>query len=409
MKKKILILLTRFPYPPVDGTKSKILNNIILALKKEYEIGFCIITSEKPTERQISFFEKLGKLKFFHISKIKFYWCAIKTLFSKNPIQTGCYYFGEADEWIKRDINKYDAIYVHTIRLGRYIEELDTFLKNKILLDFNDAISLTYKNGKKYASIFWRIIYSIEQKRVLKYEMKIIKALKNFNIVSKRDKDYLLNQSDLRDENINRIIFSNIGHGVSDDLLKYTYLGKKNGLVFIGNLHYPSNFDSVEYFCENIWPPLKQKRPDLIFTVIGKGRELFKKKYPDVTFKGYVENPYPIIAEHKIFIAPIRFGAGMMTKVLDALTLGMPVITTSLCADGIIETKNDNFLIVKDADDINGWIDSINNLLDNDDLSRQIGTKAREVMIKNYLNSNIQQQFIQRFDKIISDDENKSN
>lgn len=398
--RKVLIFLTRMPYPPVDGTRFKIFNNIMQGLKPDFNLEFCIVTDDKVKKSQVEYLENnFGKVHLFLHEKWRFYLNVLKSIFSRLPVQSGYYYFREVKDWFLENGGRYDAIYVHTLRLGRYAEKLKGDDRKKVLLDFNDAISLNYREGKKFAPPFWRIIYSIEEGRIRKYETKLLGEFEYFNVASRRDKEYLLNnysKAGLPQD----FTFENIKHGIDSKILRYDWNKKNGSLIFMGNLKYPPNADAVRYFLKSLWPEMKKKIPALKLTVVGKKDGLNFGGHEDVTFTGFVDDPYKLISESGVFIAPLRFGAGTPTKILEAMAIGIPVITTPLGARGIDNIENGKNLLVENVDNVGGWVGAVELLLNDNDLALRLGRDGKRFIMKNYIDKISWVRFSELFCKI---------
>ncbi|MCL4399800.1 glycosyltransferase family 4 protein [Patescibacteria group bacterium] len=400
-KKKILIFLTRVPYPPVDGTRFKIFNNVIQGLKPDFDLEFCIVTDDKVVDSQIEYLENnFGKLHLFLYPRWRFYWNAIKFILSSLPMQAGYYYFREVNKWFIKNEKYYDGIYIHTLRLARYVEKAVAVVNNKILLDFNDAISLNYKEGKKFASLFWRLVYSLEEGKIRRYETRLLGEFKYFNVASGRDRNYLLNNYSKSGFN-DGFVFENIKHGVDSNVFRYSWNKRKDSLVFMGNLKYPPNRDAVDNFLGKLWPDIRREMPQLKFIVIGRKDGLNFVEREGVEFTGFVDDPYKIISESGVFVAPLRFGAGTPTKILEAMAIGIPVITTPLGVLGIDGVKNDKEIIVKTLDDVGLWASVIKSLLENKKLAEEIGDNGKKFVFSNYRDESSREMFRDMFKKII--------
>ena len=398
-KERILLFLTRIPYPPIDGTRAKILNNVVEGLTSKFDLDFLIVTDEAPQKDQIHFMEEnFGRVFVFPFKRWSFILRAFAYLFSHLPIQVGYFFIPEAETWFKSNLHKYSAVYVHSLRLGKYLQGLQEKDRVRLLIDFNDAISLNYKEARKFATPLWRFLYMLEQKRVFAYEQFLLRNFPNFSIVSDSDRQYLRTGLSSLPQDTN-IRFEYIPHGVDSRLFTYSSSFGRN-IVFMGNLAYPPNRDAVKYFCECIWPLLKAAVPDVRFTVIGNGNDGLQKKYPDVLFTGYLQNPYELIAESSVFVAPLRFGAGVPTKLLEAMAIGVPVMTTPLGAQGIAGAADGVNMFIIEPQQSDNWVDLLKELLDNPSLARRVGRQARQLVESKYSDSIAQEQFKRLFTEI---------
>ncbi len=128
---------------------------------------------------------------------------------------------------------------------------------------------------------------------------------------------------------------------------------EREGLLFIGHLSHRPNSDAVNYFMREIYPLIKQRLPSVTFHVVGSGASPEIEAYNSATVRvmGYVPNINPLLQSARVFVAPLRFGAGVNGKIGEALSYGVPVVTTSIGAEGIGLTSGKNAMIADDPED----------------------------------------------------------
>ncbi|MHC4778653.1 MAG: glycosyltransferase, partial [Planctomycetota bacterium] len=127
----------------------------------------------------------------------------------------------------------------------------------------------------------------------------------------------------------------------------------KENLLFIGGFNHPPNEDGVVWFVEDIFPRIKDRIPEVSLTVIGSEptvriRALESK---DVVVTGYVEDIEPFFQKARLFVCPLRYGAGIKGKINQAMGFGLPVVTTAIGAEGIGLVDGENALIADDPED----------------------------------------------------------
>ena len=125
----------------------------------------------------------------------------------------------------------------------------------------------------------------------------------------------------------------------ADKLIEVPTFNERNDFVFIGNFLHEPNWDCVKYLSEVIWPLLNQKLPDAKMLIYGaypsqKVSELHQPKR-NFYIKGRVDDAFEVVKKAKIVLAPIRFGAGIKGKLLEAMQCGTPSITTSIGAEAM--------------------------------------------------------------------------
>src|SRR5262249_3731350 len=112
---------------------------------------------------------------------------------------------------------------------------------------------------------------------------------------------------------------------------------------------WPPNEEGVVWFAENIWPRIAKALPDAVLTLIGKrGSRALDGARIEVT--GYVDDPRPYLSETAVFIVPLLSGAGMRVKILDAWCWGLPIVSTTVGAEGLKAMHGENLLIADEAD-----------------------------------------------------------
>jgi GT2 family glycosyltransferase len=113
----------------------------------------------------------------------------------------------------------------------------------------------------------------------------------------------------------------------------------RDGIVFLGNYAHAPNVDAAQWLINEIMPLLRQRIPGITATLTGADptRAVRALAARDVAVTGYVEDPAAVLGRARVFVAPLRFGAGMKGKVVYALAHGIPVVATPVAAEGIFE------------------------------------------------------------------------
>ena len=127
---------------------------------------------------------------------------------------------------------------------------------------------------------------------------------------------------------------------------------ERHGVLFLGNFDNLANRDALDWLLGKVWPLVHAKRPELMLQVAGNGvPEDIEQKYPAVVRSGHVPDLAPLFARCRAFAAPIRFGTGINTKNLQAMNHGVPVVTTSVGAEGLGAVHEEHILIANSPDD----------------------------------------------------------
>ncbi len=123
----------------------------------------------------------------------------------------------------------------------------------------------------------------------------------------------------------------------------------RSGILFVGSFKHPANHDGLAYFLREVFPRIRATRPETVLTVVGAPAPNEFATIPGVEVRGFVEDLAPVYRRAQVCIAPIRFGGGIKTKVLEALAHEVPVVTTPLGAEGIGAVDGRELVVAKGA------------------------------------------------------------
>ena len=118
-------------------------------------------------------------------------------------------------------------------------------------------------------------------------------------------------------------------------------------IVFVGSMDYRANADAVVSFCHEIWPTITQELPDLIFTIVGRnpGSAVQRlRRFRNVEVTGSVDDVHDYYQNALAAVVPLRFGSGTRIKILEAMAASVPVISSSLGAEGLSATPGVHFI-----------------------------------------------------------------
>jgi polysaccharide biosynthesis protein PslH len=202
-----------------------------------------------------------------------------------------------------------------------------------LVVDFCDATTLRQRGrlqqvrGIALLAQLWRYLGA------QRIERKLLNATPHLAFISPRDRDAVLGAD-------GRSSGAVIPNGVDLEYWKRKGTNRKrNSIVFSGVMSYPPNEDAALYLIESVLPLLRPHLPDLEIIIAGRNPTqriiTAAECNKEVTVTGYVEDIRPILERASVFVAPIRFASGMQNKILEALALELPVVTTPIVADGL--------------------------------------------------------------------------
>jgi polysaccharide biosynthesis protein PslH len=177
---------------------------------------------------------------------------------------------------------------------------------------------------------------------------------------------------------------------------------ERRDLVFVGSMDYHANIDAALYFAREIWPALHQRRPDLRFVIVGSRptpEVLALGRQAGIVVTGTVDSVGPYYDAALAAVVPLRVGSGTRLKVLEAMAAGVPVISTSLGAEGLAVTEGKHLIL---ADTPAAFTSAVVRLAGDDAEWMQIAIAGRELAASRYDWSGIAASLYEFYEEVIS-------
>lgn len=151
-------------------------------------------------------------------------------------------------------------------------------------------------------------------------------------------------------------------------------------VTFLGGLHWPPNAQGIVWFAKNVFPKIRARVPDAVLTIIGKNppAELIGN---GVEVTGYVEDLTPLLAETLVFVVPLHAGGGMRVKIIDAWQWQLPIVSTTIGAEGIAVEDGVDILIADEAAD---FAEAVIRVLLSTELKQSLAENGRQTVIEKY-------------------------
>lgn len=371
---KLLIILPRFPYPLEKGDKLRAYH-IIKHLSEYNDIVLCSLNDNKKLRKS-----SLDSLKPYcetiHVFKLS-YWSIfiniLKVLFSRKPLQVGYFYNSKIHQRIRKLVQEYkpDHIFCQLLRTAEYARYENT----PKTLDYQDVFSKGVERRIKNSPFYFRPVLKLEYKRLLKYENTIFDFFDNKVIISKPDRDLIPHPEK---EKIHII-----PNGVDYEYFKPFDQEKEIDLIFTGNMGYPPNINGAEYLVNKILPLVKVKKPGIKVVIAGanpsKKVEHLQSKNVKVT--GWVKDMREYYAKARIFIAPMQIGTGLQNKLLEAMAMKIPCITSPLANKALEAERGQEIMIGNDPGE---YANHIIELLNNKERLEGLAQKGYEFVTSKY-------------------------
>lgn len=383
----ILFISHRIPYPPNKGEKIRSYN-ILHHLVQDHEV---FVASMIDESKDIQFVPVLcSMIKQFRYDTIsplpKKLFSSIAFLQSK-PISSLYFYSRRLQHWIDNllEDSGIEAIFCSSAPTAEYIFRSRHYGRklNDIprIMDLIDVDSCKWEQYAERTSGMMSIIYGLEGKFLRKYEERIATEFDRVLLVSDAEKKTFLDR-------VPTAKAEALTNGV--DLKYFSPSSSKSHqsapkIVFTGMMDYWPNIDGTEWFLENVFPLVLDAIPEVSFCIVG-GRpsaSILAKanRFPNVKVTGYVDDIREYISEAALCVAPLRVARGIQNKVLEAMSMGKPVVCTPQALEGICAEHGKHLLAADTAPD---FAEAVIRLLRDPEMNEQIGRNARTLVRDNF-------------------------
>lgn len=250
------------------------------------------------------------------------------------------------------DENDFDAVQVEGIHLVAYLPIIRAARSRPVALcDWHNVESeLMRRYGAQMAGAPRRFYARLTAHRLAQLERRIMRAFDAHLTVSDRDRAQLLQLAPAAP------VFT-IENGVNVEYFSDKFSGEeaagssaapRHRVVFVGSMDYHANIDAAAHFAREVWPGIHRQRPDLVFTIVGRNPPAeigALSERPGIEVTGRVQDVRPYFREALATVVPLRIGGGSRLKILEAMAVGVPVVSTRLGAEGLAANDGEHILL----------------------------------------------------------------
>ena len=374
---KILFLCHRFPFPADGGGKIRALKMIEhLAKRHEVHVVSMIRNNEEAAQAP-------GLLNY----------CAGYTAprIGMGAVMTGAFrsvltggslseaYFGSTH--VHRAVRQllaqhnFDRIVLHCSAMGQYVEAIESIPR---LMDFCDIDSEKWRMYADRQSGPKAWLYRYEQHAVARLERRLAESFELCSVATAAELDSLNTIAKPR----KALWFAN---GVDLEFFKPRAIPHdSNTLCFVGRMDYYPNIECVVRFVNDAWPIIRAENPEARFVIVGAEptdavRELANT--PGVQVTGTVKDVRDWVGQATAMVAPLAIARGTQNKILEAMSLGVPVITSPIAARGVHEAAVRRILVSHSAEEV---AQACLELMRNAKHRRQLSVMGRRIVRQKY-------------------------
>lgn len=272
--------------------------------------------------------------------------------------------------------DKYDVVHVESIFLTPYVPLIRRYSSAKVLLRAHNVEHLIWKRVAQSTSLGFKRWYLKHLSLTLRaYELEHINDYDGVVCITRDDAEYFK-------ANGCRKPITHIPFGIEPE--EVVDVEPEDGSLFhIGAMDWLPNQESIAWLIDEVWPVVHREVPQAHLYLAGRKMpsRWMKAKIEGVTVVGEVPDAMRFIAGKLINVVPLLSGSGIRVKIIEAMSVGKAVVTTSVGAQGIEYTDGENLLVANTPQE---FADCIKRLLTDREYCRRVGDAARRLVANEY-------------------------
>jgi len=392
---KILYLCHRFPFPPKRGGKIRPFN-MIKHLAATHDVTVASLArSPAEAEEGEGIAPYCSRYVMAQVRRPVQVARMLTRLPTPTPSSMGFFYSPTLARRVRELLaaQRYDLIFVHCSSVAQYVAEVRGTPK---ILDFGDIDSQKWLEYARYKVFPLSAGYWLEGKKLEREEARLSQQFDLCTATTRAEWETL----------------SRFCNGVANDWfpngVDSTYFAPveepydRNEICFVGRMDYYPNQQCMFDFCANTLPRLKQERPNLKLTIVGADPSAAVQRLgqlPGVTVTGSVPDVRPFVRRSALMIAPLNIARGTQNKILEAMAMGVPVVTSRIAAGGVDAVAQEHFLVAETPEEYSA---AVLRIIDDPAERSRLAQAARDRILRHHAWSHSMQRLDRLIDRCLS-------
>jgi glycosyltransferase involved in cell wall biosynthesis len=391
---KILLVTSRYPWPPRRGDQMRAVQMLdFLAAEHEVTLLTPAPRSGQPpppsdAPYRVELYQpQRGLASIYGMGRV-----VVKNL----PLQSGLFYQPDLGRKLRELAPRHDLGILQLVRLAVHLED---FGSTPLLVDLIDSLSLNFSLRAEVDRVWLRPLLKTEARLLALGERRLAERAAGVIVVCERDRQALVNR--LSPElaakvSVVRLAVRERKVEPPEEREKLWREGDKGPvLVMTGNLGYFVNVDAVTWWLREVWPSLRRVRPDIRVVVAGERPAASIRS--EITKAGVtlIESPRDmrsIISQATLSLAPMRCGSGVPIKVLEAWSVGVPVVATPWAVAGTSGRQGEDFRLV--GTHPIEWVHAIEELLGDPIARQRLAESGKRRLASDYSRETVRRQIL---------------
>ncbi len=398
---RILQFCNKSPYPPKEG--GPIAMNAItqMLIKQGHTVKVLAINTPKYSvdEDTINIlYRQQTNIELVWVDTQFYIFPAILSLIKNTSYHVDRFKSKKLEQKLKELLldNDFDIVFLETVYLAVYADVIRKYSSAKLILRAHNVEHTIWEQiAKNTTTGFKKTYFTILAGQLRKFERNAICLFDAILCIATKDKLWFSSQN-------NNIPVDVIPFGIDiHELSQNTVYPDCTNLFSIASMDWYPNIEGIQWFLNNVWGKIHTVYPDLIFRIAGRNMpdSLKNVQLRNIDIVGEVDDAGQFIQENGILIVPLLSGSGIRIKIIEAMSMGKIVITTSIGLEGIAAKDKEHILL---ADTPQAFVEAVKFCMENPSQCQQIGKNAQQFIKENHNNSLISLRLENNLEKVYS-------
>lgn len=390
---KILFITEKFPYPLDSGGRIRTYH-ILKGLSQEHELTLITTLERESQRRDLPELENLCRqvlaIAAPQETRLQLVQKLVANLFSQIPIVVERHYLPAVANAVRQALSTarpaFDVVHFDHLDASMYMSCLAGQVRT-VLDEHNIVTNQIRTSARVEPNRLKRVYMRMQAQKTQQYEARVCARMTRCLVCSDTDQASLRQMSpEARSVTIPNGVaveyFQDTSWKKAFDL---TIPSVPHTLIFVGTLDYGPGATAVRYFCDDIFPRIQQDVADARFLAVGQNPPHYlhalAARDSRIVVTGRVDDIRPYVAQSRVFVVPLKSGSGTRLKILDAMAMGIPVVSTSIGAEGLDVVSGQHLLL---ADTPEAFSAAVVQLLRDDDMMQRLRANALRFVQERY-------------------------
>ncbi len=398
---KILQICNKAPYPANDGSSIAIYNMATGLVAAGAEVHLLTINTKKhfKSDKDVPL-ELKNKTNYKSVFKNTNTSAlgALLNLFTAKSYFISRFYFKEFETELINKLKEstFDIVQLEGLFMAEYISAIKAHSKAKVVLRAHNIEYLIWERHLLIEkSLITKFYLNIQKERLKIFELATFKKVDAVVTITAADQQFI------EKAGIKTKVFTSItGVNISEYNLPDAQKNLKSIFCF-GSMDWMPNQEAVDWFLENCWHKIKVVNPECTFVIAGRN---MPERYKSLNLNGVqvIENVSDnklFYAQHHIMLVPLLSGSGLRIKIIEGMSLGKAIVSTAIGAEGVFAEHGKEIIIANTSTE---FIDAVDQLLNNQNLTESIEINAKNYAKLNFNNLEVSTKLLGFYNSLVN-------